>query len=86
MHPKGHPRSPSVEACQELASRGISLTRNATLAQAMPLFEQTDGGFVPIIARTGDGQPHEILGALYEIDALKAYNRALVATAEEEHS
>ena len=32
------------------------------------------------------GGAPELLGALYQVDALKAYNRALAATAAEEHS
>ena len=39
-----------------------------------------------IITRTEpDGTP-VLQGALFHVDALKAYNRALAATAEEEHS
>ena len=34
---------------------------------------------------TGEDRTPELQGALFHVDALKAYNRALAATAEEEH-
>jgi CIC family chloride channel protein len=38
------------------------------------------------LRRGGDDTAPELMGALFQIDALKAYNRALAATAAEEHS
>jgi len=34
----------------------------------------------------GEDEPPELWGALFHVDALKAFNRALAATAAEEHS
>jgi CIC family chloride channel protein len=41
---------------------------------------------VPVVQLApGDGPP-ALEGALFHVDALKAYNKALAATAAEEHS
>ncbi len=77
---------PGDEACLALIARGASLPRTATLERAMPMFEKTKSPFLPVLGPPGpDGAP-AILGVLFEIDALRAYNKALVATASEEHS
>ena len=52
----------------------------------MPLFERTEDGFVPVVGPGGDRSAPQLCGALFHVDALKAYNRALAATAAEEHS
>lgn len=89
--------SPSAAACWELVEQGFYLDGNATLEQAMPLFEGVSesgfgaglgGGidFIPVITVIGEDQPPELWGALMHVDALKAYNRALAETAAEEHS
>jgi CIC family chloride channel protein len=52
----------------------------------MPVFERADIPFVPVVKKPGSDDPPEYLGALFHVDALKAYNRALAATAAEEHS
>ena len=65
---------------------GIFVDANATLEVAMPIFDRTNRRFVPVVTFGKEGEPPEILGALHQVDALKAYNRALAATAAEEHS
>ena len=52
----------------------------------MPLLEATDVPFVPVVLTRTEGDPPELLGALFHVDALRAYNQALAATAAEEHS
>jgi len=52
----------------------------------MPLFERTGARFLPVVSLSGEDAPPELWGALMHVDALKAYNRALAATAAEEHS
>ncbi len=42
--------------------------------------------FIPVVTLSGEDSPPELWGALFHVDALKAYNRALAATAAEEHS
>jgi len=86
MRPIGDPRAPDLQVCLEMAEQGLCVQASATLEAAMPLFDRADVPFVPVVAaEAGEGAP-EILGALFHVDALKAYNRALAATAAEEHS
>ncbi len=52
----------------------------------MPMFEASGAPrFIPVVTLSV-GAPPELLGAVFHVDALKAYNRALAATAAEEHS
>ncbi len=83
------PEDPSCAPPNEIWAAiedGIFIDGNATLEAAMPVFDRTDRGFLPVVSMGRDGDPPEILGALFHVDALKAYNRALAATAAEEHS
>jgi CIC family chloride channel protein len=41
--------------------------------------------FLPVVTLSGGEAPPELLGALFHVDALKAYNRALAAVSKEEH-
>ena len=65
---------------------GVWVNPNATLETALPLFDKTTRAFLPVVIIGDEGQPPRILGALFHVDALRAYNKALAATAEEEHS
>ena len=65
---------------------GWFIDENATLEAAMPIFERENRAFIAVVRMGAEGEAPEILGALYQVDALRAYNRALAATAEEEHS
>jgi CIC family chloride channel protein len=80
------PRAATPEACQKLIDRGISIPPDATLETAMPLFEKGGHVFIPVVAPGVEGGTGQLLGALFQVDALRAYNRALAATAAEEHS
>ncbi len=73
---------PEAEA---LRARGLWLTRQATLELAMPVFERSGQPMLPVVDPTL-GEGGKIVGLLHEVDALRAYNRALSATAAEEHS
>lgn len=86
MRAMGHPRGASEEECWELIEKGVYLGSTATLAQAMPLFERAGRSFIPIVRLRGGDELPELWGALHQIDALKAVNRALSAQAAEEHS
>jgi CIC family chloride channel protein len=77
---------PEADGCWDLISQGIYLDGNATLEVAMPMFENTTTAYIPVVTLAGEDQPPELWGMLYHVDALKAYNRALADTAEEEHS
>lgn len=71
--------------CQEMIDQGLYLQCQATLEVALPMFEGSRVDFLPVVELSAEGTP-VLQGALFHIDALKAYNRALAATAEEEHS
>lgn len=72
-------------ACWELIEQGIYIDASATLETAMPRFDTGGAPFLPVVTLFED-KPPELLGVLHHVDALKAYNRALAATAAEEHS
>ena len=84
MRPLGHPEGASEESLREMIGRGVWLAPGATLETAMPMFDKL-GRYVPVAEVQADGPP-EPLGALFQIDALLAYSKALAATAAEEHS
>jgi chloride channel protein, CIC family len=74
------------ESCWPLIEDGVYLDGNATLDAAMAMFEQTPVSFIPVVTIAGEGELPELWGSLHQVDALKAFNRALAATAAEEHS
>ena len=76
------PESAMWEAIED----GLWVNPNATLETALPLFDKTERAFLPVLSVGDEGEPPRIHGALFHVDALRAYNRALAATAEEEHS
>ncbi|MEP6018954.1 MAG: chloride channel protein [Paracoccaceae bacterium] len=79
------PATPALESCQIMIDDGIFLDAEATLEIAMPMFERSNFTYVPVVRVAADGPP-ELIGTLFQVDALKTYNRALAATAAEEHS
>jgi CIC family chloride channel protein len=79
------PKAASEEDCWEQINAGVYIDGAATLESAMPIFENSGARFIPVVTLSADAHP-ELLGALFYVDALKAYNRALAATAAEEHS
>ncbi|NOD34732.1 MULTISPECIES: chloride channel protein [unclassified Ruegeria] len=85
MRPIGDTRSITKEEAQGLIEQGLCVQASATLEAAMPYFDRDDIPCIPVIVLEDDGTETPV-GALYHVDALKAYNRALAATAAEEHS
>lgn len=81
MRPLGDARCASAGECAALQEQGLDVPAGASLEAALPVFDRADVPFLPVVA-AGDGA---LLGALYHVDALKAYNRALAAAAAEEH-
>ncbi len=79
------PRAASEEDCWSLINEGTYIDGTATLEAAMPIFDNTGVRFIPVVTLSADAPP-ELMGAVFHVDALKAYNRALAATAAEEHS
>lgn len=84
MRPLGDPRCASRADCEALQGQGLSLDSGASLEAALPVFDRADVVFLPVVEMQDGAE--ELLGAIYHVDALKAYNRALVAVAAEEHS
>jgi len=80
------PRAADPERCWEMIGEGIYIDAAATLETAIPIFESSGALFLPVVTLSKDAAPPELLGALFHVDALRAYNRALAATAAEEHS
>lgn len=72
--------------CWALIEQGIYLDGNVTLEVAMPMFEKTSREFIPVVTLRGEGQSPNLWGALFQVDALRAYNRALADVSKEEHS
>ncbi|SEM79458.1 chloride channel protein, CIC family [Roseovarius tolerans] len=86
MRPPEHERAADETQCWSLIEQGVYIDVTTTLEAAMPMFERAGVPFVPVVMLTGGDQPPELQGALFHVDALKAYNRALAAVSEEEHS
>ena len=75
-----------IRRCDAMIARGLKVQGGDTLEAAMPMFDREDVAFVPVVSSLGEDEKPRLIGALYHIDALKAYNQALAATAAEEHS
>ncbi|WP_299293361.1 chloride channel protein [uncultured Tateyamaria sp.] len=86
MRSPDDPRAADTARSWEMISEGIYVDANATLEAALPIFDRTMVPFIPVVTLTGENAAPELQGALFHVDALKAYNRALAATAAEEHS
>ncbi|UWQ15644.1 chloride channel protein [Aliiroseovarius sp. M344] len=86
MRDQKHDRAAGEELCWELIEQGIYVDGNATLETVMPMFETSSARFIPVVTLGGEGDPPELWGAVFQVDALKAFNRALAETAKEEHS
>ena len=85
LRPPSDTGAATESACWQLIEQGIYIDGAATLETAMPVFDQGGAAFLPVVTLFEDRNP-ELLGVLHHVDALKAYNRALAATAKEEHS
>ncbi|MDX1781706.1 MAG: chloride channel protein, partial [Thalassovita sp.] len=72
--------------CLEMIEDGIFLDGEATLEEAIPLFDRAGVPFIPVVGRPDPEGERALHGALFHVDALKTFNSALAATAAEEHS
>lgn len=86
MRKPDDPRAAPDDAIWEAIEEGHTIGRNDTLETAMPVFEATNRQFLAVVTLGEEGEAPRIHGALFQVDALRAYNRALAATAAEEHS
>jgi len=86
MRAKDSAQAASEEKCWELIGDGTYVDGNASLETVMPVFDARGVDFIPVVTLGGEGDPPELWGALFHVDALKAYNEVLAAAAAEEHS
>lgn len=86
MRYRGAEDCASDMACWALVEQGVFLRREDTLERALPMLERLRGGFLPVVDGTIGGETTpELLGALFQSDALAAYSRALEEELREEH-
>jgi CIC family chloride channel protein len=86
MRHRGAEDCASDTACWALVEQGAYLRREDTLETALPIFERLRGGFLPVVdGAVGENAKPELLGALFQTDALGAYSRALEDELREEH-
>ena len=85
MRPINAEQTAEAEQLDLLIEQGAMLLKRDTLEKALPLFEQTETDYLPVISLRENEAP-KVLGTVFYIDALKAFNRALTETAREEHS
>ncbi|MBT55019.1 MAG: voltage-gated chloride channel [Mameliella sp.] len=71
------------DACLRMIEQELYVLATATLETALPRFDKSGVAFLPVVTLVEDKPV--LQGALFHVDALKAYNRALAATAKEEH-
>jgi CIC family chloride channel protein len=86
MRAAGSPRAAPEAACRAMIERGVFVDIDATLEAAMPLFERGNPDFLPVIQPAPAGGKPVLVGALFQVDALWVFSRALAARAAEEHS
>lgn len=86
MRPLDHCAHLDQDTLWEMVSIGHGIRIEATLGEALPQFDGYESEWLPVIEVNEEGGPINIVGVLFQVDCLKAYNRALAATAKEEHS
>jgi len=87
MRVRGTEDCASDTACQAMVDQGVFLWRGDSLARALPMFERLQGRFLPVLDGPAEGDaPPELIGALFRVDALTAYARALEEELREEHA
>ncbi|SPJ24374.1 chloride channel protein [Palleronia abyssalis] len=86
MRPPDHLHAIPTDDVWEALEAGVYIEPNATLEKAMPMFEETARMWLPVVRMGETGEAPRIMGTLHHVDALSRYNRALAATAAEEHS
>jgi len=74
-----------TESDADKLAEGAWIASDATLETALPQLDASGAEFLPVADHTGTRADTQV-GRLYLVDALREYNRALIATAREEHS
>lgn len=86
MRPLDHEHAAPFDQLEELVAEGTFVQTGQTLRDAMPIFDRTGAAFIPVVKSAFGEDAPVILGAIFQVDALRTFNRALAATAAEEHS
>lgn len=86
MRPRGADDGGSESTAWQLVEQGAHLDRDDGLDKALQMFRQVKTPFLPVVAARSEGQGRTLIGTVFHIDALRAYNRALVENYAEEHS
>ncbi len=81
-----HAKAPATDRVRRALNDGLFVSPNDTLETAMPLFETSGSDFLVVARVDGKAETPDIVGVVLHVDALRAFNRALAATAKEEHS
>ena len=80
------PIDEATQADWDLVEKGHYVSAAGTLNTAMTVFERTRAAYLPVVKVGGETAPSQIVGRLHEVDAPRAYNKALSDAAEEERS
>jgi len=86
MRDLDHPRMADVAACNALIEQDTYVVRSSSLEVALPLFEGPKHAFLPVVASTDGGEDPVLIGALFQVDALRAYSQAMTETVQEHYS
>ncbi len=92
MRPRGADNGAPDGGCRELVDQGAALAPDDTLERALRMFDRLRGPYLPVLeqplpdAGSGAAEPPELLGAVFHVDALRAYNRVLEEEMREEHA
>ncbi len=81
-----HAKAPATDRVRRALNDGLFVSPSDTLETAMPLFETSGSDFLVVARVDGKAETPDIVGVVLHVDALRAFNRALAATAKEEHS
>jgi hypothetical protein len=80
------PIDEATQADWDLVEKGHYVSAAGTLNTAMTVFKRTRAAYLPVVKVGGETAPSQIVGRLHEVDAPRAYNKALSDAAEEERS
>ena len=86
MRDLDHPRMADLTACKALIEQDTYVVRSSSLEVALPLFEGPKHAFLPVVASTDTGEAPVLIGALFQVDALRAYSQAMTETVQEHYS
>lgn len=86
MRPLDHEHAAPFDQLEQFVAEGTYVQTGQTLRDAMPIFDRTGVSFVPVVKSAFGENAPAIVGAVFQVDALRTFNRALAATAAEEHS